>query len=613
MASRENRVLPDDPDTMPRPFRAAAALTILLLAAGRARAQGEDALVLPRGVVEGNASASFVHFTDLFGSGGRLPLGTAFETPLDASTFTATASTRDSLQRFFDATRTTTGSGAFTVTANDVRLGTFTPNLSAEQRIAPLSLRAGLTNWLTVGVTVPIEWRRTEVSASRFVDPGIGPNPNATRNRQLLAAIDPTLAGVGSSAYLPVKGTPAAVELERRYELLRAKNDTSTLELPVRGINEDELQKILPNGGVYPFFGEQRAYRPGDVELSARVQLLNTTGARFRPAHDAASGIRVAVEGAFRFPTGKGADLDSLLEVPAPSGHGGASGALFADVFRGRLWVSAAGRYTHPLARDVLRRTWTVGSPFLPLSDSFTVRRTPGSRMEIAVTPRYRLTDEISLAARYEMMHQGATTLSPSPDPGLAFAGIESTAAQTVHLAGGGLSYSTLTSYGQGRADVPYEFSILLESAVSGSGNTPAVSVVTLTGRVFVRAWGVPRRPRPDTTARDTAAAHRPPQGPPADVRPRQPATRPDTVARPPATIPPATLGAQPSTAPSTAQPPRTSAPATGRVVPKQALPPTTTGSNPPPSGTTPPTSSTAPGTPTTPPPGPTTSPPPVE
>jgi hypothetical protein len=557
---------------MPTPFRAAAAFALLVLAAGRAHAQGEDALVLPHGVVEGSAGASFVHFTDVFGS-DRVPLGSFFATPLGAAAFPATVGTRDSLQRFFDATRTSTGSGEYTVTTNDVRLGTFTPNLSAEQRVAPLSLRAGITNWLTVGVTVPIEWRRTEVSASRFVDPGIGPNPDATRNRQLLAAIDPTLAGLGASAYLPVQGTPAAQELERRYELLRAQGDTTTLSLPARGINQDELQKLLPSGSVYPFANEQRLYRPGDVELSARLQLMNTTGARYRPGLDSAGGVRVAVEGAFRLPTGKGADLDSLLEVPTQSGQGGASGAVYADLFRGRLWLSAAGRYSHPFARDVVRRTWTSGNPFLPLSDSLVVRRSPGSRMEIGITPRYRLTNEISLAARYALMHQGATTLGVTPDAGQAFAGIESTTAQTVHLAGAGFSYSTLTSYTRGRAQVPYEFSLLMEQAVTGSGGGQATSVVTVTGRVFVHAWGVPRRPRPDTAAHDTSAAHHPPAGPPADARPRLPATRPDTVLRPPAST--SAQPAQPTTAPATPQPPRTSAPAPGSVVPKQPPPPT--------------------------------------
>jgi hypothetical protein len=297
------------------------------------------------------------------------------------------------------------------------------------------------------------------------------------------------------------------------------------------------------------------------------MKLINTTGARWNPARGG-HGLRLTAEGTFSLPTGHGAALDSLTEVTMDSGSGGAGGALFADVFSGRFWVSAAGRFTQFFARDVARYAWTPGNPFAALGDTVTVSRKPGARLEIGFTPRYRLTSEISLGGRYAMYHQAATTLSDAPAEGYAFAGVESLEARTAHLAGLGGSYSTLAAYGAGKAKVPYEFSLLWERAVSGSGGAPAASQLTMSARIFLQAWGAAKRPpRPaDSTAAKPVA--------PLDTRPQ---TVTDTTRRP-APIP------QPA---DTAR--RQGTP--GRVIPKTAPPPATGAPTPPPSGgtTTPP------------------------
>jgi hypothetical protein len=559
---------------MKPPFRAAAALAILLLSAGRAHAQGEDALLLPRGVVEGGAGARFTHFSELFGS-GRTALGAFFDTPLTAAGFGPPAGTADTLQRIFDATRARTGSGAFTVGAGDVSLGTYRVNVAAEQRTMPLSLRVGVTSWLTVGVMVPIEWRTTEVAGARTVDAGVGPNPDAAGNRSKLLAIDSSFGAFGGGTYLPLRDSPAGQELRRRYELLRGSS-TDTLALPRRGINLTELQTLLAarTGSVYPFNNQPRLYYPGDVEVSARLRLLNTTGARFNPVRGG-RGLRVAAEGTVRFPTGRGSALDSLIEVPTSSGSPGASGALYADLFRGRFWVSAAGRYSQFFARDVARSTWTPGLPFTALDDPALVSRKPGARLEVGFTPRYRLTDEISLGGRYALMHQAATTFSALPDSGLAYAGVESADAQTAQLAGFGVGYSTLAAYGAGRSRVPYEFSLLYETAVAGSGGAAAVSQLTVSGRVFVQAWGIKRihKPRTDTAvARPVPASDTRPQVVRDSARPAPVTARPDSAAPRPG--PPARVIPNPTTPPPSGNPP----------APPPANPPST--STPPPAET---------------------------
>jgi hypothetical protein len=541
---------------MKLPFRAAAALALVLpiLAAGRAHAQGEDALVLPRGVVQGSVQGTFSDFHQLFAD-GRTPLGSIFDTPFAAAAFVPTSTVRDSLQRIFDATRARTASGALTLTAADVALGTYTVNLAAEQRIAPLSLRAGVTNWLTVGVTLPIEYRSTEFDGAHMVDAAIGPNPDPTNNRTALQAIDSSFGAFGGGAYLPLRDSPAGIELMRRYELLR-KVPTDSLILPTRGINETELTTLLRALPLqnYPFRNQTRRYAPGDLEVSARVKLLNTTGARWSPLRGG-HGLRVAAEAAFRLPTGQGNDVDSLTEVPTTSGQGGASGAVFADLFSGRFWVSASGRLSHFFARDVVRHFYIPGAPFTLVADSAVLSRTPGERIEIGITPRYRLTNEISLAGRYALLRQGGVSYSGLALDGNAIAGIESAESQTAHLAGVGMSYSTLPAYAAGRANVPYDASILYESAVSGSGGAPALSQITLSARLYIRAWGVPRRPRAaaDSTA-PAAPAPRDSASVAAPARPTSPPQGTVTPAPRPSPANPATT--PPSPAPAAVTPP---------------------------------------------------------
>lgn len=474
--------------------RAISLPLLALLMAVPLRAQGEEALSTPRGMISAGVAGVFTYFDELFGA--EPALGARFATPIAGSFFTATGAVQPVLQSFFDATAGRTGRGPFSVGADALRLGALTPDLSAEQRYARIDARVGLTSWLDVGVTVPVEWRRTEVRGVYLADAAFGPNPDPARNQALLARIDSAYAAVGASTYLPLADSPAGRELLARYEQMRASGDTAMLLLPQRGLNQAEFAQLLADEGRgrFPFATDTRPYRPGDVELSARVRLLNTTRTRLRPGVRR-RGVRLLAEVGARLPTGRGADVDSLLAIPAESGNAGLSGTLTADWFAGRLWVSANAATTRFTATKVIRRGWTPGNPFDTLGTPQLVRRTPGQAVQLALTPRYRLTDEISLAARYAYARVGATTFDGADASD--FAGIETTAATRVQRLGFGIGYSTLAAYERGTAAVPYDLSLLYERAFSGSSGAPRTARVTVAGRIFTRAWGRARRQAP--------------------------------------------------------------------------------------------------------------------
>lgn len=546
---------------------AALAALLLALSATGALSQGEDALVLPRGTVEVGAMGSFTHFDARF-SDGRQALGSLFTAPIPASLFPARvlAPTVAALDTFSAALQRR-GQPGIARTDADLSLGSLGLGIAADVRDVPLRLRAGITSRLTVGLTIPIERRGTPVTESRLVGATLGRNASRDSLARMLNPIDEEMAEAARAApYLPLRGSPAGEALQRQYTALTG--DTTSLPLPLGPLSPDSVSALLlaEDLGALPFRSTRTQYALGDIEVSARYQFLNTLPARWQPLRGT-SGFRAAAEVGFRFPTGGGADVDSIpTRLVTESGHGGVTAAVFGDAFlRGRFWVSGYGRYAVRLKRDVVRRFWDPLRPFEPQSDSVVVGRDPGDRLEVGVTPRFRLTDEISLGGRWAFFREGAVTYDEvaPPEEGLVFTGIEATEARSAQLVGAGMSYSSLASFEAGRARVPFEVSLLYENALTGSGGAGDLGRVTLSGRFFVQAWNRPPRPAaPDTAAAaasDTAAVPPPPPPPPADPR----APRPEVVPpnERPAPTPPPPPAPQPVPPPAGSQSSQAAAP----------------------------------------------------
>lgn len=200
----------------------------------------------------------------------------------------------------------------------------------------------------------------------------------------------------------------------------------------------------------------------------------------------------MAVEAGVRLPTAQGVGLDSLAGIVSESGHAAVVAALFGDVVRERFSVSASARYTALAGREVERFTLVAASrgPFPALGSPRTVRRSPGGRLLVGLTPRYRLTDEVSLAGHYGFALIGETTYRAAGDSLPALAGLESTAARTGQLVGLGARYSTLDAYLAGRTALPLEVSLLWRTTLFGTGGMEDAGVLRVEGRVLSPLWG---------------------------------------------------------------------------------------------------------------------------
>ncbi|HEU4455364.1 MAG TPA: hypothetical protein VFR81_20045 [Longimicrobium sp.] len=552
-------------------LRLAAGLSLsLALASAPALAQGEDARVLPRGWVEVRGGGTYTQFHSRFAEGGTEELGALFETQLqtvaDRLLTPVLGPVRSRLEEFFTGTA---GEVPSPVTPEAVTAGTAAARIASDRRDVPFTLAYGLTRRITVGVTVPIQRRGTAVQGIRLADGTLGLNPNAARNASVLAEVDSAYVPLGQSRYLPTAGSPAGVELQRRVEELTG----DTLSLP-RGtltfanlLDDPALAALLEDADSIALNTDSRRteYQLGDVEVGARFQLVNSVPGYPFPDSAGARGVRTSVGVRVRLPTGA-KTAGTLLEVPPTTGHFGFGVDLLNDWFlSSRWWVTASGAADVAFGADVRRLAFLEEQPFpRDTLDFRTLRREPGARIAFALTPRYRLTQELGFAAQYAFAREGETELTASDELGPVLLGyVETTEARTAHQLGLGMSYSTVNAYRAGRTPVPIEVSLLYRNVVAGSGRAPKAGSIEVVGRVPYQLFGRPRRERADTARADTVVQLPPPDS--AARVPRQPGDRPRVTPQ----------GERPAPAPAPAPPPAPApAPAPAPPPPPAPAPP---------------------------------------
>lgn len=498
---------------------ALAAAAITALTPLDARAQGPDARVLPRGMVELRVLGAYTQFGERFGADGRDPLGSGFDALIAApATFLATSaadSVRTRLAGFYQRTQDETGGE----TPLDLEAGTARSKLSADFRDVAATVALGLSSRLTLEASSSLHRRGTVVRGLLLEGATLGINPDPDRNAGILLQVDSTYAAT-VGRYLPLRESAAGRELQRRVQQIAG--DTLTLPtaaIPVAALLGDEtLPAVDSIGEVMLGAGSERTpYFLGDTYVGARFQLARSIDGWSAPLDSAGStGFRATLAGRVRLPTGSRSATLFPLQFPPEGGHWGVAGDAAADWFlSSRWWVSAAGSFEMTFPADVRRLAFSEALPFPDSTSVRTLRREPAPRFAAWVTPRYRLTREIAFAAQYAFQHVGEATLSGGEDPVL-LGPIETTGAQTAHAVGLGMSYSTLAAYQRGTSPFPAEVSLLYRTVVAGSGHAPKAGRIELQGRLYARVFGGPRRPA--APAEETAPAAPPAPPPPQPV-----------------------------------------------------------------------------------------------
>jgi len=148
----------------------------------------------------------------------------------------------------------------------------------------------------------------------------------------------------------------------------------------------------------------------GDIELGTKVLLLDTFGGAARArAHRQGVGARVAVGALARLGTGQIERPDDIFDIGTGDGQTDLEGNAAVDfVFGRRFWASVVGRYGAQLADEkTFRIPDVVRNPFVMKYREQVVSRDLGDYVELEASPRYVYNDYLSFSANWLYRRKG--------------------------------------------------------------------------------------------------------------------------------------------------------------------------------------------------------------
>lgn len=424
-------------------------------------------------------------------------------------------------------------------------LGTVRGRVTKDVTRLDFGLHVGVFDWLTVGATLPWVRTRTAVDVG-YVQGGadLGLNPVIEENSRvssylgtldgsasaasaradaLCAASDPGCDGARTlaqrardhasalraayfaSPFFPASGTDAATALLAAHESLAAGLVGAGLGAPGAPIfagavlDAAGFSRLPTDPGVgiqtTPFASVDPLWAAGDVEINADVRILEGE-VRAPGAERARFAWSLAGGGLVRLGTGTQENPDILLHVGTGDAQMDVEGRVQAGLrVGGSFGVRAGVRYGVQGATTLLRRVAAPEQVLAPIAATRAVRWTPGAYLDVAVSPRWHLSDVLALALDYRLFHKGADTYElaapagDGSDPSPALLAAESEVdAQELAV---GLRYSTLAGWRRGAVSPPVELSARFVTTVAGSGGqTPVATRADFAIRLFRSLWG---------------------------------------------------------------------------------------------------------------------------
>jgi hypothetical protein len=323
----------------------------------------------------------------------------------------------------------------------------------------------------------------------------------------------------GTSPFVPIAGTDAQLSIEARTAAFRALYTSflgagnpiaATTTGPFASqsrLTLRDAQRILSDsafGIVAAPLATTRRSHIGDIDIGGKFSVYDSFNGS-TPARMSPTGLnfRTAVGAVFRIPTGDIDSPDNFIDVGTGRGTAAIEGRWFGDVLVGpRFWQSFIVRYTKMFADDQEMRIIDLPNERLaPLYRKQTVHRELGSTFEFETTPRIILNDFFSVSGQYVYRHKGqdhytgAFTI-PAAITGFADVNLDASTLDletetTEHRLGGGISFSNLFSFEQGKSKIPFEVTYLHWQTVKGEGgNQPKFFTDQIQLRLYARIFG---------------------------------------------------------------------------------------------------------------------------
>ena len=350
------------------------------------------------------------------------------------------------------------------------------------------------------------------------------PQLNAQRtNAQALVTNSRAFAvGVNSvytaSPFVPIVGTDAQLAIEARVAAFKALYGSFaafgvpaiTTNGPFASQNRLTLrdaQTILtdPAFGIVanPLQSTGHSHL-GDIDIGAKFSVYDSFGgnteARMSPK---GLNFRTSVGGMFRIPTGQIESPDDFVDVGTGRGAKVVEGRWFGDLLvGGHFWQSFILRFNKPFSDEQEMRIIDLPNEELaPFYRRQTVNRQLGSAFEFETSPRIVINDFFAISGNYVYRHKSqdhytGTFTIPAAVTGFADITLDASTLDLEtetkeHRLGGGLSYSNLYGFEQGKAKIPFEVTYLHWQTVKGwGGNQPKFFTDQVQVRLYARLFG---------------------------------------------------------------------------------------------------------------------------
>jgi len=524
-------------------MRLGVAIASLLTLLGSLRASGQvvDDALTPAGRLRLELNPVHTYWDSRFGRTdagvtGREELGEDLTTPQAHTLYPGAESLRTAIESM-------TGLTGYTPV-----LGSTVARVGEDITRVELGASLGVSDWLTIGVVVPLT--RTRSSVDVHFDPdtlggdlGLNPRYDAAGSvnafLQTLSAVDATArasadqtcaASPGSaacssaqaladrtttfhgsartaydaSAFFPIAGSATAASLAQSTDALNA--DLAAAGLPIIGnpmvfasqfVDENDFL-LLPGTSESGVDGEplgsiRTDWRTGDIEVWATARVIE----RAEPAPDEPAprfgyGLLATILG--RLPTGQVDDPDVFLDVGTGDGQLDLEAHLRGSLTIGdRIGILGGARYGIQMSRTLERRVAPPEVILAPISTKQLVEWSPGSYWGLEIAPGFRFSPELSIAAEYRVFrkYRDEYELTGPPvgvplDPSV----MEVESGVTLHELGGALHYDTVARALGGEGGWPLQLHLRVQRAVAGGGGqTPVTTLVEFGARLFRRFW----------------------------------------------------------------------------------------------------------------------------
>jgi hypothetical protein len=304
------------------------------------------------------------------------------------------------------------------------------------------------------------------------------------------ATASPALPITTSAAGTAINGRIAALQ-NTLASSLAVSGFTLTPALPEAPVSEADLLQLLGSTGgpLQLRLDESSVTFRGDAEAGVALTLVDTWDRGNRRG-----GLRAALSGLVRLPTGRRPQIDRPLSIGTGDGQTDVQVDLVTDLGAGQFGARLTGSYLRQLPDDILTRVTSPSQPFAGLDRVAMVHWDPGDMLTLGVRPFYRLARTVALQAGVEhwtrstdrFSYASGTAGLPGIDPNILAEGSKANAT----LLSVGITYANPGGLRPGGIGLPVDATWAYERVLrAGGGRVPDTHRVAARFRAYFGVW----------------------------------------------------------------------------------------------------------------------------